>query len=392
MKIAHIARTFSRSAWGGTETVVANLVREQRHRGADARVFATRALWSGVEDSSDDATYYPYLYPYIPLPRADRLALDHKGGSPYAPSLFRAVRKFRPDVIHVHCGGRLAQAAVQCARRLGIPSVISLHGGCAEVPKAELDEMLRPLRGKFPWGGIVDRFVGLRFDPVAEADAVLAISKSEVEKLRARLPGHLINYLPNGVPEFVPTTCPRERGSRKIVCVSRIDYQKNQLALVDLLAARPEVTVTLVGGVTAAWYRDRILARVDELGVADRFRLVPGLPPGSAELEAAFTEADAFILPSVHEPFGIVALEALQRGVPLIAANVGGIPDFVRDGENGLLFDPGRAGALLQVWDRFVSESSSVRAARVIAGVETASRYRWSRIVADLSEIYERVS
>ena len=246
------------------------------------------------------------------MPAKDRLALDKKGGSPYAPRLFRAVRAFKPDLVHIHAGGRIAVAAVRLAEELGIPSVMSLHGGAAVVPQSEIDEMLRPLRRKFPYGGIVDRLLGWRFDPLARVGAIVCISRTEEARLKGLYPGCRVRYVPNGVA--VAPRVARRVGSktRNILCVSRIDYQKNQLALVEALSRLPAGTrLTLVGPVTAAWYRDKILARVDELGLRDRFELIPGLPPGSAELEAEFAKADVFVLPSVHEPFGIAALEAL---------------------------------------------------------------------------------
>ena len=75
---------------------------------------------------------------------------------------------------------------------------------------------------------------------------------------------------------------------RNVLCVSRIDYQKNQLVLVEALSRLPAGTrLTLVGPVTAAWYRDKILARVDELGLRERFKLIPSLPPDRALFVAA---------------------------------------------------------------------------------------------------------
>ena len=353
LKIAHVVRRYSPAEWGGTETVVMHTVEEQRALGHVPRVFCTAALQPPDARSTENVAFFPYFYPYFPMPAADRLKLDKKGGSPYAPKLFKAVAAFRPDVIHIHAGGRLACAAVKLAKRLGVPSVISLHGGAAAVPASELEEMLKPLKGKFPYGAILDRLFGLRFDPLAKVDVIICISHEEERRLKEKYPGRNVQYLPNGVDGGDVRAAARP-GSN-ILCVSRIDYQKNQLALVELLAARPGCRLTLVGPITARWYADKIAARAKELGVGDRLTLVPGLPPGSAELEAAFASANVFVLPSVHEPFGIVALEAMARGIPLIASNVGGLPDFVKDGENGLLFDPSAPANLVRAFDRLVA-------------------------------------
>ena len=198
--------------------------------------------------------------------------------------------------------------------------------------------MLRPLRRTFPYGGVLDRILGLRFDPLARASAVLALSRAEVARLKARYPKQRIEHFPNGIDvwgqEGSEGTERREGRApfARLLCVSRIDYQKNQLALLDLLAAEPACTLTLVGPVTADWYAAKIRARAKALGLEGRVTLVPGLPPDSPRLAEAYAAADVFVLPSLHEPFGIVALEAMRAGLPLLAANVGGLPDFVKDG------------------------------------------------------------
>ena len=386
LKIAHVVRRYSPAEWGGTETVVMHTVEEQRALGHDPRVFCTAALQPPDARSTEDVAFFPYFYPYFPMPAADRLKLDKKGGSPYAPKLFKAVAAFRPDVIHIHAGGRLACAAVKLAKRLGVPSVISLHGGAAAVPASELEEMLKPLKGKFPYGAILDRLFGLRFDPLAKVDVIICISHEEERRLKEKYPGRNVQYLSNGVDGGEVRAAARP-GSN-ILCVSRIDYQKNQLALVELLAARPGCRLTLVGPITARWYADKIAARAKELGVGDRLTLVPGLPPGSAELEAAFASADVFVLPSVHEPFGIVALEAMARGIPLIASNVGGLPDFVKDGENGLLFDPSDPANLVRAFDRLVALPPERIDAMVFAARATADQFTWRSVIDRLMRLY----
>ena len=393
MRIAHIVRRYSRTEWGGTETVVAHTVEEQLTRGHVPRVFATNALQAADPSVSlpPNAEVFDYAYPYWPMPAKDRLALDKKGGSPYAPRLFRAVRAFKPDLVHIHAGGRLAVAAVKLAEELGVPSVMSLHGGAAVVPQSEIDEMLRPLKRKFPYGGLFDRLLGWRFDPLARVGAIVCISRAEEARLQALYPARRVHYVPNGVAAAPRVTRRDDPSTRRLLCVSRIDYQKNQVALVEALAKLPATfRLTLVGPITAAWYAEKIRTRARELGVAERVTLIPGLPPGSVELEAAFSDADVFVLPSVHEPFGIVALEAMQRGLPLVSSNVGGLPDFVTDGRNGLLFDPSDVAALASAIGRVFDEPGL--AGRLIdGGFATSARFAWSHVIDDLDRVYAEV-
>ncbi len=392
MKIAHIVRRYARNEWGGTETVVSHIATEQLRRGDDVRIFFTSAC-----QPPGSTEGYAYYYPYWPMPESDRIALDKKGGSPISPALMRAVEDFKPDLIHIHAGGRLACAAAGLAEELCVPSVMSLHGGAMAVPESEMEEMLRPMKRKIPYGGIIDRLMGLNFDPLEQVDAIICISYAEKRKLAEKYGAGRVHYLPNGVEppaEVIGRGNARSRASladpravKNILCVSRIDYQKNQLALVELLAGLPSARLTLVGPVTAKWYGDKILARVRELALEDRFTMIPGLPPGSAELEAEYAKADVFVLPSIHEPFGIVALEAMQRGIPLVASAVGGLVDFVHDGKNGLLFDPAAPDSLKYAFSRFVMDEAL--AARIAeGGRRTASGFMWPAIVDRLEGIY----
>ena len=109
--------------------------------------------------------------------------------------------------------------------------------------------------------------------------------------------------------------------------------------LLNLLQKTEDTHLLLIGPVTAQWYCDELTAEVKRLGLTGRFTLVPGLPPGSPLLRSALHSAYVFILPSLHEPFGIAALEAWAAGASLIASNAGGLKDFIRDGVNGLLIE-----------------------------------------------------
>ena len=181
LKIAHVVRRFAFDEWGGTETVVCHTVRNQRKLGLSPEILTTAALARPGEDVRDDIRIrrFPYFYPYIPMPAASAGLLDKKGGNPFSPALFRALREDGFDLIHIHCGGRMAVMSALLAHRLKIPCVISLHGGHAAVPPEEIRQMMAPVRGKFHYGGILDRLLRLRRDAVAEADAVICISREE---------------------------------------------------------------------------------------------------------------------------------------------------------------------------------------------------------------------
>ena len=402
LKIAHVVRRFAFEEWGGTEAVVWNTVRNQVKLGVTPEIFATSALSQPGEEIRENIRIrrFPYWYPYFPMTDISMELMDKKGGNPFVPKLFQAIRQEHFDLIHIHCGGRMAVMSVLLAHEMNIPCVISLHGGHAAVPPEELRLMMAPTRGKFHYGGIIDRFLHLRRDPTAEADGVICISHEEEQLLAKRYPGRRIIYLPNGVNcedfQHCPDNCsprrewgiPPER--RLVLCISRIDYQKNQGVLLNLLIQDPKCHVLLIGPVTAPWYHKRILDLAAKLNVEDRLTIIPGLAPEDPRLKAILHEAQVFALPSLHEPFGIVALEAWSAGIPLLSAWTGGLRDFVTDDRNGLFFDPADPYTLISAYARLFKEKGLAERLTAQAREDVRS-YSWKYLTEQLLEFYREL-
>ncbi|MBO7742386.1 MAG: glycosyltransferase family 4 protein [Victivallales bacterium] len=393
MKIAHIVRRFSFDEWGGTESVVWHLARQQQAQGLQPEILCTSALDKTGTENVEGITIrrFPYFYPYFPMPAADRLALDKKGGNPFSPQLMKHLKTGAYDIFHIHAGARLANTAIKLGRKLATPCIMTLHGGSCAIPEQEMRLMLKPFKNKFSYGGIIDRLCNLRAAPESRADLLLALNREEVEKLQKRYPGKRVELFPNGIlhRELPDAGDFRSRyhipETRKLIlCISRIDYQKNQKILLALLKAHEDTHLLLIGAVTAQWYLDELLHEAETLGVRERLTVIPGLPPDSAELLQALKSACCFVLPSRHEPFGIAALEALDARVPLIASRVGGLKDFLVDGANALLFEDNDTASLLQSYHRLAPLRD-----KLIAGcAETAAEYNWQNIAAKLSDIY----
>ena len=401
LKIAHLVRRFTFDEWGGTENVVWNTAKNQKKLGIVPEILATCALSRPGEELREDIRIrrFPYLYPYFPMPRKTALILDKKGGNPFSPSLLNAVRDGHFDLIHIHCGGRLAVMATLLAHRLNIPCVISLHGGHAAVPPEELRQMMAPTRHKFHYGGLIDRIFHLRRDAAAEADAVICISRDEEKLLSAKLPDSRIVYLPNGVncSDFQTryAVSPRSEWGivsdrRLVLCISRIDYQKNQKLLLELLSHDPKCHLLLIGPITAPWYHRQLLEQAAALRVSDRLTVIPGLAPDDPRLKAILHEAELFVLPSLHEPFGIAALEAWAAGIPLLAARTGGLKDFVADGRNGLLFDPAAPETLIRCYDRLIQEPGLAENLTACAHKDVLA-YSWENLTDRLLNLYREL-
>ncbi|MDD3885388.1 MAG: glycosyltransferase family 4 protein [Victivallaceae bacterium] len=407
MKTAQIIRRFTFKEWGGTECVVWNTAKALRTMGDEPVVCATKALEPVPEERRDGVAIrrFDYFYPYFPLSKSRRLALDKKGGNPISPDLADALSDGNFDLLHCHNLGRLAAVARLAARARHIPYVMSFHGGCFDVPPEEMTEMLRPLRHTLRYGAVIDLLSGLRCDPLADASGLICVGRNELEPVRERYPDKLVEYLPNGVDvehfrDFAGGGF-REKfnipaGRKLLLSVSRIDYQKNQLSLVELLwrlvAQGVDCHLALVGPATAGWYREKIELAAAEAGLADRVTFTGALEPDSPLLPAAYKAADLFVLPSRHEPFGIVILEAWSAGVPVVAAPVGGIKYLIRDGRNGFLASPDDGEHFAGVCLKLLADRAS--AAEVVrrAAAEAERDYSWRSVAARLRDFYKEVT
>jgi glycosyltransferase involved in cell wall biosynthesis len=170
-------------------------------------------------------------------------------------------------------------------------------------------------------------------------------------------------------PERAPFAprAPAADGPVRALCVASLQEYKGHAVLLDALA-RPgleRVEVDLVGG---GALRDALEARARTLGIAERVRFHGSLPaPRVAELLAA---ADLFVLPSVvaadgqMEGIPVALMEALAHGVPVVTTRLSGIPELVRDGETGLLAEPGDPGSLAEALAAVLAdpEAAQVRA------------------------------
>ena len=393
MRIAHVIRRLSFDDWGGTEQVVWNLAKAQKAAGHDVRLFATTALCATPHETVDglEIVRFRPVYPWWPMPKALVAELDRKGGNPFVPGLGKALREWRPDVIHCHAMARIAELCLRVGARRRC--VVSLHGGGANVPTEEAKSLKAPTRGRLPWGKAIDILMGWTRRVPEDFGGIVCVGEDEYEKYRARHP-HVM-YLPNGVDTSLFASCrSRTSGSGspfRVLCVARIDRQKNQMLLVEWLARHPEATVRFVGPVTQPDYRAELEARAASLGVAGRLSFAGALKPASPELLAEYAAADAFVLPSRHEPFGIVVLEAWAAGLPVVASDVGGLGRLcAAHPDAALVFKPGDLDALDAALGRLAGEEGLAERLSA-AGSTAASAYDWSVLAARLVDFYGEI-
>lgn len=406
-RILHVPRRYIAEEWGGTETVVQEISRDQQRNGWQPEILTSLALSQTRAESIGGIPVrrFGYCYPYLGLTAADRQAMDKKGGNLISPGLFWALLR-TPNVrlLHAHALKRVGGTVRTAARLRKLPYVVSIHGGVFDVPAAEQQANQLSPGAKFEWGKAVGALLGSR-RVLEDAGHVICVGQSEYDAARRQIAHDRIGYLPNGVDpaKFALGDGAVFRAKHGIpanafvlATISRVDFQKNQLlllrALAKLKSAHPEVFVLLVGPETNAVYATKLREFLKTENLGARVKWLPGLRNDNADLVHAFHACDVFVLPSIHEPFGIVVLEAWCCRKPVIASRVGGLRALVREGETGLFVDPEAADADAQLAAHaaaLLQDRARCRALGEAGWDEVRARYEWPVIGRRLEEIYQ---
>jgi glycosyltransferase involved in cell wall biosynthesis len=189
---------------------------------------------------------------------------------------------------------------------------------------------------------------------------------------------------------FVPELASREMRSRLsennpdsplLLYVGRLGAEKEIERIKPVLAAIPDARLALVGDGPHRQTLEQYFA-----GTPTNF---VGYLKGQ-ELATAYASADAFIFPSRTETLGLVLLEAMAAGTPVVAARSGGIPDIVTDGVNGYLFDPADEAGSLKATQRLFANPEERETLRQNARRE-AERWGWAAAAAQLQRYYQSV-
>ena len=408
-KIIHVVRRFAFDEWGGTETVVWNSAKGLIQAGVPSKIIATSALSrAGTETKQNcQVKRYNYFYPRFRLSPEKHTALDKKGGDPYSYKLYRDLVSSDSRLIHCHSMQRMASMVRIAAIKNKTPYIMSLHGGQYTVPTSERLDMESATKGTINYGKAIDIYT--RPDLVLrDASGIVCVGYDEYLAVKKRFPLKPTIYLPNGVNTKAFDNGNKQdflkkyninSNSKIILCVSRIDPQKNQMALVHLLDMlnkhqlnkqnKPPYHLVLIGPVTNSHYCSQIVQKVHDLNLATQFTLIRGLDPESAELENAYSAADSFVLPSIHEPFGIVVLEAWAAGIPVIVSRVGGLAKLVDHKKNGLHFNPYKPRTLFDAFTH-LEKNKDLQKLFVQNGKAEAERsYSWESYIGRLMQFYD---
>lgn len=371
---------------GGQNVHVAELSAALTRAGHDVTVYTRR-------DDADrpDQVRMPvgYRVVHVPAGPAQYLSKDellpHMGD--FTRFLEREWSTERPDVVHAHfwMSGLASQLA---AREPDIPVVQTFHALGVVKRRFQGDHDSSPSERIR-----VERLVG------RGAARVAATCSDEVfELVRMGVSRNRMSIVPCGVDLelFTPSGDSAPRGHRhRIVAVGRLVPRKGFDIAIEALRLLPDTELVIAGGpqdgkLTEDEEAQRLLNRAADLGVDDRVHLTGQI--ARSEIPALLRSADVVVCTPWYEPFGIVPLEAMACGIPVVAAAVGGLTDTVVNGVTGIHVPPQRPDAVAGAVRKLLVDSA-MRDAYGIAGTDRARcRYSWDRIAADSLRVYEHVA
>ena len=373
MRVLEVTQRF-RPAIGGVEDHVGRLSRELRRAGIEVDVATSDLLrdrpflrLASRSDADEPGVHRHAALPIAPLPH---------GLGIVAPGMVRETLASRADVVHAHAFGYPPTWAAALRHAFGRgPVVITPHsdeGGGGRLSAS--------------YGRVMARWT------VGHADGVIALTEHERELLvRREVPRERIHVIPNGVdlPEFEHLGArAADSGGFRVLFVGRLYTAQKGLdtlmGALDLLG--PPAELRLAG---EDWGAGESITRWAESRREPSSVKLLGMISRSALLEE-YRSADVLVLPSRFEPFGIVLLEAMAAGLPVVASRVGGIPEIVDDGRTGLLVPAGAPDRLADAL-RTLREDSALARRFGAEGRRRVERFSWARLGPRFVELFREL-
>ncbi len=313
--------------------------------------------------------------PAMPLPLYPELKLALP-----RPAVSEALDRFAPDVVHVVNPAVLGLGGIWLAKSRGYPLVASYHTHLPKYLEHYGMGMLEPLLWELLKAAhnqallnlctstaMVEELAGKGIQNTAlwqrGVDTELFTPHLANQEMRQRLHGN------------------HDDTGHLLLYIGRLSAEKQIERIRPVLEAMPQTRLALVGD---GPYRQQ-LERIFE-GTATTF---VGYLAGE-ELASAYASGDAFLFPSSTETLGLVLLESMAAGCPVVGANRGGIPDIVSDGVNGCLYDPDQSESLITAVQRLLGNGDTRQQLRTAARQE-AERWGWAGATEQLRGYYRKV-
>lgn len=360
---------------GGVEELTSKLAAQYESQGHSVAVLTNQWPSSLAERAEVDGQII-YRVPFLLPEKHIRTLIRLITLSPVILiRLVNIVREFRPEILHVICCSANLPYAIMLSRMLGIAVVVTAQG-----------EIGMDAAGLYQ----SDAYVPRNFSTfINQASWVTACSSNTRDELLEYTGTARCTVIHNGIDmtEFeIRHDNPRLATGRPYVFAMGRHVQQKGFDV--LIRAWGELHVQthdlIIGG--AGTDTELLQALIGELKLEDSVQLIGRLDRNG--VVSHLQHASCFVLPSRHEPFGIVVLEAMAARTPFIATAVGGVPEFVTDGENGRLVPGDNVHAMAQVLQELIVNGASE--AQISAGHATAVEHDWSSIATEYLNIYSK--
>lgn len=374
MDIAFINRMLGLTRGGG-ELWDLQIAEALRGYDVDVTFYVGSPLLSDVDVSVEGYETVPVPTPHLrdfayAAPRGIGGMLEEIDAASFARRSVRRLVDTDHDIVHVNSDPRYARYIDE----LDVPVTIKMNGP----PHSFLYDTL------IPWRSSYDYFSAF--------DAVIATGVT-VDRIRAETDVAVSRINPGvDTTAFSPAeqTTRDSSGPFTVLFVGRFVPVKNIPFLVSSFAAfhesHPDSRLVLVGDGPK---RRAVETAVENHGIGDAVRL-PGYVPND-ELPELYRDADVFVLSSDHESFGMVLLEAMSSGLPVVAPAIDWIPAIVEDETDGLLYEPGSQSELLDHLETLYADEQRRRRLGQQARESIEAGYDWDSRASDLKAVFETV-
>ena len=374
---------------GGMNVYVSELSRELARRGHHVDLFTRR------DGERPEVTALAPGLRLVQLSAGPPAPLEKELLTPFVPAFVAEMNRFAAnegetyDLVHSHYWQGIA-AGEPFARAQGAPHLVMFHTLGEVKNRARVSEEEPGER------------IGRERELAASADAIITASGHEHDLLARYYdadPARMVS-IPCGIDTdlFRPRDrdeCRREldiEADRPVLLwVGRLEKLKGVDILIDAVAQldEPDVLLLVVGGDEHGQVlRAELEAQAQEAGLGGNIRFTGAVP--HEELPAWYSAADVCVVPSYYESFGLVAVEAMACGTPVVASRVGGLVSTVTDGVNGYLI-PWRCPEPFAEKLEVLIRNPELRANFARSARESVQRFRWDEIARRMDALYEDV-
>jgi len=310
---------------------------------------------------SDD--YFGIDYHYLPC-KNKNLAFMQIG------KVKSIISQFNPDLIHAH----FATSCGLVAALTGFhPFVLSVWGS----------DLTR-----FPIRSFAHKL--LIKSVLNKADYITATSEYLVEKVKLYSDKHP-SKIPFGIDaRFLQVSTTKENTEFTIGIVKSIEKLYGFDTLIEafhlLLQDNQNIRLNIVGDGS---YKAGLIAKCENMRLNDRIKFYNHVD--NSNIQEIYKKIDLFVLPSYSEAFGVAAVEAAATGLPVVASNIGGLPEVVEDGKTGILVEPGDVISLVKAIKYYI-DNPDKRAQHGEAGRrKVENEYNWADNAGVMNDLYHRV-